>query len=496
MLDDGGYYNTSQPYSLAVNGACLTTDRVVNFISGLTPSTAYTLEAGGVTAEFVTDDEFVTLNVREMGAYGDGEHDDTVYIQAAIMACPEKGRVYIPAGEYKITALFLKSNLRLELSEGAVLSCDTERYCHPVLPGMVGSYDEKSEYNLGTWEGNPLPMFAGGINGIDVENVDIYGKGRIFGGASHENWWHDEKTKRGAWRPRLLFLLRCRNIDVFGLNFSDSPSWTIHPYYSQRIKLMALGIKNPMVSPNTDGIDVECCDDVQIRGVHFSLGDDCVAVKSGKIYMAKKYKVPCKNITIENCHMECGHGAVTVGSEMAGGVYGLVVRRCFFKDTDRGLRIKTRRGRGELAVVDDVLFDKIIMDHVKTPFVANCFYFCDPDGRSDYVQNRTPREKDESTPHIKKLEFTDIKCYNTHIAAAYFIGLPEQKISRVVMESISIDFAENAEAGEPAMLCGIEPMKKQGIIATNVEELICRNVTINGIESPRFTLENVDRLEE
>lgn len=59
---------------------------------------------------------------------------------------------------------------------------------------------------------------------------------------------------------------------------------------------------------------------VDIVGVKFSLGDDCIAVKSGKIYMGKKYRTPSENIHIRQCLMENGHGAVTVGSEMAGGV--------------------------------------------------------------------------------------------------------------------------------------------------------------------------------
>lgn len=120
----------------------------------------------------------------------------------------------------------------------------------------------------------------------------------------------------------------------------------------------------------------------------FSLGDDCIAVKSGKIYMGKKYKTPSENIHIRQCLMENGHGAVTVGSEMAGGVKNLVVEECRFYDTDRGLRIKTRRGRGKDAVLDQIIFRKIDMDQVMTPFVINCFYFCDPDGKTEFVQSR------------------------------------------------------------------------------------------------------------
>ncbi len=45
--------------------------------------------------------------------------------------------------------------------------------------------------------------------------------------------------------------------------------------------------------------------------------------------------------------MENGHGAVTVGSEMAGGVKNLVVEECRFYDTDGGLRIKDTQRTGK-----------------------------------------------------------------------------------------------------------------------------------------------------
>lgn len=162
-----------------VNGSLYQrTNRVIFSLFGLKPDTEYEVclkrdgaEAGTV---FRTDYEFVTINVKEFGAKGDGLQDDTGFIQAAILACPKNGRVLIPKGTYRITSLFLKSHIRLELGAGAILAADTDRFKYPRLPGMIESYDETEDYNLGTWEGNPLPMFAGIINGIEVENVVIY----------------------------------------------------------------------------------------------------------------------------------------------------------------------------------------------------------------------------------------------------------------------------------------------------------------------------------
>ena len=45
-----------------------------------------------------------------------------LFIQAAIMACPKESRVLIPAGTYRISSLFLKDDVSIELDEGAVLS--------------------------------------------------------------------------------------------------------------------------------------------------------------------------------------------------------------------------------------------------------------------------------------------------------------------------------------------------------------------------------------
>ena len=126
---------------------------------------------------------------------------------------------------------------------------------------------------------------------------------------------------------------------------------------------------------------------MQILGARISVGDDCIAIKSGKIYMGKFHTKRTEGVTIRNCRFERGHGSVTIGSEVACGITDVHVTKCCFIGTDRGLRIKTRRGRGERAVIDKLSFEHIKMDGVLMPFTVNMFYFCDPDGHSDYVQS-------------------------------------------------------------------------------------------------------------
>ena len=132
----------TKPYTVWLNGeAVVQSDRTVQSVFGLQPDTDYTVKVGRedspdetASVQIHTDPEFVTLNVRDFGAAGDGEKDDTPAIQAAILCCPPQGRVLVPEGIYRIGALFLKSDLRLELEKGAVLSAFTQREKFPILP--------------------------------------------------------------------------------------------------------------------------------------------------------------------------------------------------------------------------------------------------------------------------------------------------------------------------------------------------------------------------
>lgn len=500
-IADGGKYFSKTEYRILLNGSeVMTAGRTIVSLYDLKPDSDYRVDVFAGTerkggTEFRTEREFVTLDVRRFGAKGDGVQDDTPFIQAAILACPGDSRVLIPAGTYRITSLFLKSHIRIELAEGAELKAFTEKEKFPVFPGVIESWDEESEYNLGSWEGNPLPMYTGIICGVGAEDVVIYGRGTINGNASKEDWWKDPKGYKDVFRPRLFFINLCKDVTLQGVTFCNSPSWTLHPYFSDDLRFIDLNVLNPADSPNTDGCDPESCKNVDILGVRFSLGDDCIAVKSGKIYMGRKYKTPSENIRVRQCLMENGHGAVTLGSEMAGGVINLTVEDCIFRHTDRGLRVKTRRGRGKDAVLDNIIFRNLELDHVMTPLVVNSFYFCDPDGKTSYVQSRDAYPVDDRTPSIKKLVFEDMRCTNCHVAAAYFDGLPEQKIEEIVMRNISVSYAEEPKCDVPAMSVGVPKSSKRGLFARNVKKLTLENIVIEGQEGETYELEGVDQCE-
>ena len=81
--------------------------------------------------------------------------------------------------------------------------------------------------------------------------------------------------------------------------------------------------------------------------------------KSGKLFARHCDAYPCENVTIRNCNLNRGHGGLVIGSEMSGGVKNVVMTQCLMDHTDRGLRIKTRRGRGKNAVIDGLVFRNV-----------------------------------------------------------------------------------------------------------------------------------------
>ena len=101
---------------------------------------------------------------------------------------------------------------------------------------------------------------------------------------------------------------------------------------------------------------------------------------------------------------------------------------------------------------------------------------------------------DERTPCVKELVFRNIEASNCHVAAAYLYGLPEQKIDRVEMEHIHVTYAEDAKEGVPAMMDGIEPVKRMGVYANNIRTLVLNDVTVEGQSGEAVVTEHVDEV--
>lgn len=480
----------------------------------LEPDREYRVCIGGEEKRFRTKAESALLDVRRFGAAGDGKQEDTAFLQAAVLSCPENGTVYVPAGTYLTGPLFLKSRMTLWLDEGAELRGLAEQDRYPVLPGVTRSSDERREYNLGTWEGNPLDSFASLITAVGCRDVDIIGTGTLNGQGKEGGWWENPKLKkrvrpcrdedaasdeekpgRSAWRPNTLHLNHCSHVRVQGITVCNSPSWTVHPYYSDHLQFLNLNIENPYHSPNTDGWDPESCQDVLLLGTRIAVGDDCIAIKSGKIYMAREHFRRTSEIEIRNCLLEHGHGSVTIGSEISAGVENVHVTKCIFHETDRGIRIKSRRGRGDTSVLDGLRFDNIRMEDVRMPVTVNMFYYCDPDGHSAYVQEKKALPVDDRTPRIGMISIRNVTCTGAHASVIAAYGLPEQPIGGIDVENLDASFAPAAER-EPeqaVMADGVPALNGRSVVVRNAETVRLSSVTFRGAEDEKPDIEGVEQ---
>ena len=502
LQNDRPYY-TQAPYRVCLNGEeVLQKDSNVFSLFKLTPATEYTLTLEYQsdvlpveTLTFTTSEALTTVSVKAFGAVGDGVHDDTQAIQTAIHFLPKNGCLYLPAGTYLTAPIALKSHMTLHLEEGAVLLGTTDRSRYPVIPGTAEDLSGGEDVQLATFEGNAVPMYQALVMAAYAEDITIIGPGCIDGNAQNSDFWQVYRTLPIA-RPRLLFFNRCQNITVHGIKACNSASWQLHPYYSDHLSFLDVFVQAPSNSPNTDALDPEACDDVRIIGCRFSVGDDCIAVKSSKIELGSHFKKAASNHVIRNCLMDFGHGGVTLGSEIGAGVRNLHVTKCYFHGTDRGLRIKTRRGRGKDCTIDGVVFDNIRMDGVLSPIVINMWYNrCDPDGESEYVWSREHLPVDDRTPHLGFFSFQNLECTGAEVAACYIDALPEAPIDEVEFKNVSVRFSENAHPGIPAMMNFEKEYCRLGLYLDNVRKIRLDNVTLEGVEGEELVIAHCDDLD-
>lgn len=495
-LENQSPYYAEAPFDVTVNGQPALSGVRTNVFSlfDLTPNTEYQVAVGENTLTVTTKLETACLNVMDFGAKADGVADDTLAIQNAIFACPEQGRVLIPAGTYRFRPLVLKSHITLDLHEGAHLIASTDIKDYPAWPGEIADASTGEAIQVSSWEGLPHLCHQSILSAHYAKNIAIVGKGTLDGNAQNAADWWERPKDREISRPKLVFLNQCENVVFHGILGKNSPAWNFHPFFSKNISFYDMAVEAPKHSPNTDGSDPESCDGVNYIGMRFSVGDDAIAIKAGKMYMGMKYKTPASNHVIRNCLMEYAHGAVVLGSEMSGGIQDLTVSQCLFVHTDRGLRIKTCRGRGKYAVVDGVEFSNIKMDNVQAPLVVNMYY--SGTQSEPYLYDPKPYPLDDTTPYLGSFVFRDMECTDCEWAAGYFYGLPEQPVKSVSIENVRFTFKEDAQPGQPAMIGYAPDECKLGLYFNQVKEVSLKNVTMEGQVGEKVITLNTENVTE
>jgi len=412
------------------------------------------------------------FNVRDYGALGNGQTLDSPAIQSAIDAYSALGggTVYMPSGQYLMGSLFLRDNISLHLDSGATILGSENPDDYPVIHSR--------------WEGKHQDTYAPLITGQNLNNVSVVGRGTIDGRGAI--WWQAKKDSTLKHpRPRLISFSDCTNVLIEGITAINSPSWTINPVHCQNVNIRGITIINPADSPNTDGINPDSCRLVRISDCYVSVGDDCITIKSGTEHESPERYAPCRDITITNCTLERGHGGVVIGSEMSGGVKNVVISNCVFIGTDRGIRIKSRRGRG--GAIEDIRVSNLIMDGVLCPFTMNLYYHIGMRGNTN-VSDKNPRSVDDSTPRLRRIHFSNITAREVKHAAGFLYGLAEMPLEDISFTDVSISISEEADSGYPEMADDIPSMSQAGFFIRNVHHLRLDNVEVTGQVGEAFDI--------
>ena len=392
------------------------------------------------------------VDMKQAGAVTDGTTVNTRLINSTIerLAGEGGGTLFFPAGRYLTGPIRLKSNITLELEAGATLLFST-------------NFDDYLPFVEVRHEGVMMKSFCPLIYATDAENITIKGEGTLDG--QGKAWWDEffkvlidlrDNGKRDVNKYQPLFekendvkkiasetnedwhgtldrrffrtldrvFIRCKNVRIEGVKIINSPFWTVNPEFCDNVTVDGVTIHN-VDSPNTDGINPESCRNVHISNCHISVGDDCITIKSGRDLQARNIGAACENITVTNCTMLSGHGGVVIGSEMSGGVRRVTITNCVFEGTDRGIRLKSTRGRG--GIVEDIRISNIVMKDIKKEALTfNLKY------------SRMPQEpKSERTPVFRNIHISGVTVVDVNVPIQ-IVGLEEAPISDIVLRDIQI----------------------------------------------------------
>jgi polygalacturonase len=428
--------------------------------------------------------------VVDFGAIGDGKTLDTAAFSKAITACVEAGggTVLVPGGRYLTGAIGLRSHVCLEIGAGATLLASQRSSDYPLVEDP--------------WEPGRHWLSAL-IYAHDAQDITVTGNGTIDGQGAL--WWAPilaMKAKRhplpedptGTYdppppptnpavpgslpglplgRPQLIRFLRCGNVIVEHVTLLDSPEWNIHPLLCDGVRIEGVTISAHIPAPNTDGIDPESCRSVQILDCRVDDGDDCITLKSGENEAGRRMARPDEDILIANCTTYHGHGGVTIGSEMSGGVRNVTVANCVFHGTESGIRIKSQRGRG--GVIEGVSFDNIVMEDVPHPFVMTTFYMGKDKPGEIYPVS-------ESTPRLRNILVTNVTVDGA-MDAGSITGLREMPVSNITFSNVHVQarhgFACTNATGVRFHDCVIETDNGAGLVTRDCSDIDAKDLAID-----------------
>ncbi len=288
----------------------------------------------------VSGAEAEEFDITAFGAVQDSTLLQTAAIQRTIdAAAVSGGTVVIPEGVWLSGALFFKPGTHLMLKEGAVLKGSTNVDDFPDIPVHI--------------EGVLQPYVSALVNADRCDGFSISGKGTLDGcGALFwDAFWARRKenpdcTNLEVRRPRMIGISNSKDITIEGIRLRNSPFWNIHLYKCSKVRVSGIDVYapvKPVRAPSSDGIDLDGCEDVHIKGCSFATCDDLISLKGGKGPWANEDpdNGADARILVEDCRFGHGPGVLVLGSECVK-AENVILRNSIVDGTDRLVWLKMR----------------------------------------------------------------------------------------------------------------------------------------------------------
>jgi len=280
-------------------------------------------------------------NVRDFGAQGDGRTLDTAAVQAAIDKCNQDrgGTVIVPAGDFMVGTLELKSHVTL----------------HVAASGRLLGSGKPEHYSAGKGvppgNGNVVLLYA-----VDADNVTIEGRGMIDGHGDLFYTGRGDNTGPGGnraegyvARPHLAIFYRCRNLLVRDVFFTRSAYHCMRILECRYVHLDGVRIHN-RVNLNNDGFHINSSQYVNIANCNIACQDDACALFGSNRF-----------VTVTNCTFSTRWSIFRFGN---GESADIAISNCVIYET-YGCVIKIRIGAG--ARIENVSFSNLVMNNVTGP---------------------------------------------------------------------------------------------------------------------------------
>jgi polygalacturonase len=404
--------------------------------------------------------------ITDRGAVGDSKTLNTTAVQQTIDFAASRGGgfVVIPKGTFITGSIFLKQGVSLRVEAGAILKGSDNTNDYPWIDTRIAGLEMR-------W---PAAL----INADGVHGLEITGQGTIDG--SGERWWREywDTRKRETedidphfkvGRPRLIHIIRSRDVRVSDVRLKDSAFWHLQLTYCQGVRVENLQIRahhTDIRAASSDGIDIDSTRDVKITGCDIECDDDAVCLKAGRDADGLRVNRPTENVVIRNCRVGPAAGLVVFGSETAGGIRHVRIYDCRAEaGCGEVVRFKTRNGRG--GSVQDVLYENIVADGVRSVFNFNMDAF-----RNTWLPEefRTAVPADKATPVFRDIRVRNLTAKNC-TSAGRLVGLPGSPLRALSLENVDIQARTGFTIGHTAGL-RFKNVKVNGRIVAPPEEKI------------------------